>query len=210
MKKVIVLATLLGGMVFAVPAFAQGELVPFERPTFTGFTATALVGVDVVRADDGTDSESENGVAYGGAVGYDLGLGHFVFGVEAELADSSTETTETSVITAGDSFTLKADRDIYVGARAGVRAGSNVLLYVKGGYTNARIKAVYTSGATTVSASDELDGFRVGAGGEVAFGKVFGRLEYRYSDYGEFSFQGTPTGVSVTRHQVLAGIGYRF
>src|SRR6185369_17989116 len=107
MKKVIVLATLLGGMVFAVPAFAQGELVPFERPTFTGFTATALVGVDVVRADDGTDSESENGAAYGGAVGYDLGLGHFVFGVEAELADSSTETTETSVITAGDSFTLK-------------------------------------------------------------------------------------------------------
>lgn len=205
MKKGIFLSAALCGFMFSAPAFAQDE-----SANFFGFSATALVGLDVVQIDDGTDSESESGVAYGVALGYDYNAGSVVIGVEAELADSSTERTDTDVLALGDSFSLKADRDIYVGARVGVPVSSNTLLYVKGGYTNARVKGVYTSGATTISASDELDGFRVGAGAEMAFGKVFGRVEYRYSDYGEFSFQGTPTGLNVNRHQIIAGIGYRF
>lgn len=196
-------------MVFAAPALAQGELVPFERSNFTGFSVVALSGLDTVRGDDGTDSTSESGVAYGAAIGYDHDLGNVVIGVEAELADSSTEFTASDVLTVGDSLSVKADRDIYVGARAGVHIGSNAILYAKGGYTNARFKAVYTSGGT-LSGSSELDGFRVGAGAEVAFGRAFGRLEYRYSDYGELSLLGTPTGVNVNRHQVIGGIGYRF
>ena len=194
MKKTIAIAILAAGT-FAAPVLAQ------DTESKSGFYAGALVGYDSVRLSDGTDSESKGDVVYGGVLGYDFDLGQAVLGVEAELSDSGVSVSETDVVATGDSLTLSADRDIYVGIRAGAKVGSNVLLYAKGGYVNGRIKAHYQSGATVVNDGQNMDGFRLGAGLEYSFGKFALRGEYRYSDYGQVNWSGFATGISATRHQ---------
>jgi outer membrane immunogenic protein len=92
------------------------------------------------------------------------------------------------------------------------------LLYVKGGYTNARYGVLGSDGTTTLDQRIDLDGYRVGGGLEYAFSpKTFGRIEYRYSHYGkgEFDFGGqTPDSsrfnVDTDRHQIAVTYGLRF
>ncbi|MBL7598920.1 porin family protein, partial [Escherichia coli] len=104
---------------------------------------------------------------------------------------------DTSVLVAGDRARISTGRDLYVGARVGFTVGGNALIYAKGGYTNGRI----TGETGNVRVSDNLDGFRLGAGVEHAFGqRLYGKVEYRYSNYSQ----------DVERHQVLAGLGVRF
>ena len=108
-------------------------------------------------------------------------------------------------------------RDLYVGARAGILADPQTLVYVKGGYTNAKLNLQANDGTTSLDRSYELDGFRVGAGVERAFTpNTFGKLEYRYSNYSSADF-GTDNSVLVDdfrvdtdRHQVAVSVGYRF
>lgn len=183
-----------------MPAFAQ------TSDNFSGFKATALVGFDRVNLQADGESEGRSGFAYGGALGYDRDLGRVVVGAEAEIMGATTKYRE-----AGVNGTLKAGRDLYVGARLGGYMGENVLFYVKGGYTNARATIEGTVSGITASVSDNLDGWRIGAGADIALpGKLYGRLEYRYSAYNNIKFQGIATDLDMKRHQVLAGVGYRF
>lgn len=200
MNKLVVASALALSVAVTSPAFAQ-------ETNFSGFTATALAGLDVVVAGDDEDSEGEAGIAYGGAIGYDLNLGSVVIGAEAELMGASTKRRENDGV---DFAELKMGRDIYVGARIGAPVTENVLVYAKAGYTNAKLKLTAGDNTGSLSVSDEVDGFRLGAGVEVAMNKLFGRLEYRYSDYGNVVFQGLDTETQAKRHQVLVGIGYRF
>lgn len=163
----------------ATPAFAQDS-------SFQGPRAEVIGGWDRVQGN----GESASGFAYGGAIGYDLQRGGVVFGVDAETTGSTAKSTDAGV-------TLKAGRDLYAGVRAGVVVAPNTLLYAKGGYTNGRV----IGEAGNVRVSDNLDGFRLGAGVERKFGERFyGKVEYRYSNYSQ----------DVERHQVLAGLGVRF
>jgi outer membrane immunogenic protein len=79
------------------------------------------------------------------------------------------------------------------------------LAYVKGGYTNARVSAKARLSGVNYSASENLDGWRLGGGAEAALRRFRVRLEYRYSDYGQFIYQGVQTGLKVRRHQVVLG-----
>ncbi|MXP09931.1 outer membrane protein [Pseudoblastomonas halimionae] len=205
MKTYISLAAVAAALV-ATPSLAQDA-----TETFTGPYVAATVGIDSLGADDGTDRTSEEGVVYGGVIGYDYALSGAVLGAEAELTGSSVDVGDTDVIAAGDELTLGAGRDIYVGARAGVLVGGNGLLYVKGGYTNQKLNLDYTAGATSFSESSDLDGYRLGAGGEFRLSNnLTARVEYRYSNYGDFEVAGTSTGVDLDRHQGVATIAYRF
>jgi outer membrane immunogenic protein len=161
----------------ATPAFAQDE----AEDTFTGARVDAVAGWDNV----GSDGESESGFLYGGSFGYDLQRGKAVFGVEGEVTGSTTEDCSAGAcVTAG--------RDLYAGARVGVVAAPSTLIYAKGGYTNAR--------AEIGGFGENFDGFRIGAGVEQSFGKFYGKIEYRYSNY----------ELDLERHQVVAGLGVRF
>lgn len=155
----------------ATPAFAQDG-------SFTGPRAEVVAGWDHV----GGLGDGESGFAYGGAIGYDKQLGKVVIGADAEITGSTTEETGVS-----------AGRDLYAGARLGVVAPGSILVYGKGGYTNARVSFAGTG--------ENYDGYRLGAGVERNFGKFYGKIEYRYSRYEE---------VDLNRDQVVAGIGYRF
>jgi outer membrane immunogenic protein len=201
---------------FAAPAMAQD--------TPSGFRAGVVGGLDIVRpgstedSDVDGDDQSIEGLQYGIEAGYDIPLGGVVLGVEAELSDSTgktrTETTDPNFFGYGE---VGTGRDIYVGARLGVPVGTGTLLYAKGGYTNARLNVVADNGTDTLDENFELDGWRLGAGVEKSIGtNTYAKVEYRYSNYTDADFQfanGATTDtfeVDTDRHQIVAGVGFRF
>lgn len=205
MKPIISTAALAAALA-ATPSLAQDR-----TELFTGPYAAATVGIDSLVVDDGTDSESEEGVVYGAILGYDFATANAVFGVEAELSESSIGIDDTNVLVAGDNASFGAGRDIYVGARAGIFASDSGILYVKGGYTNQKFDLDYTAPGISLEDSSNAEGFRVGAGGEFRLAdNLTARVEYRYSNYGELEFNGAALGVDLERHQGMATVAYRF
>lgn len=197
MKKFLVAAALAASV--SVPAIAQ-DAVPFSGPYVAG-----MVGYDRVELGaTGVGSGHDDGLLYGGIIGYDINLGGAVFGIEGEYADSQTKYSADDVLIAGDSARLSAGRDLYAGIRIGGEVAPNVMLYGKGGYTNAKGKLRYDDGVDAFTASDELEGYRLGAGVETTMNGLLGRVEYRYSSYGKYE------GIDVERHQVALIVGYRF
>lgn len=192
MKKFLI-AT-LAATVLAGPALAQ------EAAPFTGLRVEGLVGYDKLKGNGG----GRDGIAYGGAAGYDFQLGSAVAGVEGEYLDSDTKGCETAFLTANDTICASGKRDLYVGGRLGFAATPSTLLYAKAGYTNAKVRVNYTDPTTPANSfrvSDELDGVRVGAGVEQKLGtNLYAKAEYRYSNY----------EAGIERHQVLGGLGFRF
>ena len=53
-------------------------------------------------------------------------------------------------------------------------------------------------------------GFRVSLGFEGGSKNVFGRIEMRYQDLGDYTVFTIPTGFARTNTQIVAGIGVRF
>jgi len=185
MKKIALAA--LAGAAFAMPAAAH---------------AAAYVQVQSGLDSVSVGGESDEGVAYGVAAGYEFPIGDAMFvGVEASFDDSSTKECATNVLVLGDRGCLKTGRDLSAVLRLGAQMGEKSQVYVLGGYTNARIKATYDDGVNSGSLSDNGDGFRLGAGFKHNFGEqFFGKLEYRYSNYED----------DVSRHNALVAIGLNF
>ncbi|WP_340586272.1 porin family protein [Erythrobacter alti] len=187
-------------LVIVTPAYAQDDQ-PFNGP-WVGATA----GYDTFSSGGDEDDSSEDGIAYGIALGYDVNLGNVVVGVEAELSDSSVSASAADVLETGDLLTLSAGRDIYAGVRVGVPVTESLMVYAKGGYSNQRFTATYSMDDLVEAESGNTDGWRVGGGIEYDLGQPFARLEYRYSDYGSFS----DTDFETSRHQVMLTAGLRF
>ena len=124
MRKLLIGAALLS-TALATPAFAQ-EAAPFTGPHIEG-----LVGYDDV-------SEAKGDLMYGVSAGYDFQLGGVIAGIEGEFADSDVKGSANDLISTGDSYSLNTDRDLYVGARFGFAVTPSTMIYVKGGYTNAK------------------------------------------------------------------------
>ena len=151
--------------------------------------------------------------------GYDVDLGGVVLGAEAELSDSTAKTRFHQGELENFGYgRVKAGRDIYVGARVGAKVAPSTLLYVKGGYTNAQLKADANYDDIDYGTKFKLDGWRVGAGVEQAIGQsAFAKIEYRYSKYEKAKFDfgdGGPDShkfdVDTDRHQIVVGAGVRF
>jgi len=175
-KKIVLLAGLSIAAIAATPAAAQDT----QTAAPTGGRVEALVGYDIVSFA----GESEGGILYGIGAGYDFAIGNSAaLGVDVEASDSTT-----------DYFDLSTGRDLYAGVRATFAVSPTANLYVKGGYTNARLKLEGFGG-------ENGDGFRLGAGAQFSIGgKAYVGGEYRYSNY-ESDF---------SRHQFAATIGTRF
>ena len=174
MTRITLFAAAAAAIAFATPAMAQNATAP------AGFRVEGLVGYD----RPGVDGFHSSGVLFGIGAGYDFALGNAVsLGVDAEATDS---TAKKSGVSTG--------RDLYAGGRVNFALSPTANLYVKGGYTNARFKESGFGGAN-------FDGFRLGAGGQVAVsGKAYVGAEYRYSNY----------EAGLDRHQVALTLGTRF
>ena len=109
---------------------------------------------------------------YGAEVGYDVAVGNAVLGITGEVQDNKD-----------------IKRELALTGRAGARVGSNALLYVTGGYSNIR------------AYGENIDGVRVGLGGELAIGSnAFAKVEQRYGNY----------QYGIELYQSLLGFGFRF
>ena len=207
-------------LVAAAPAAAQDVPAATVR---TGVRVEGRVGWDRpvfdVKASDGTESlegsAGKSGVVYAGEIGYDALLGGTtVIGAYAGIEGSSVE--ECAEVYGDDEACIGAGRNITVGVRAGALFGSSGLAYLKGGYSNGALTAEYRDPAAPGDNFDEqgeLDGFHLGAGAELGFGRnVYGKLEYVYSNYGDYEYDDGTAAASlgIDRHQVVAGVGFRF
>ena len=212
-------ALLLAGTAIAVATPAAAQQV---NPTFTGPRVEGLIGYDNLGAGDTGDIENDDqsidGLLYGVNAGFDFAFGGAVVGAEAEYTDSTgkveTNTSDPDFFGFGR---VQAERDLYVGLRAGVLVRPTTLVYLKGGYTNAKLGAIGRDGETELAGNFKLDGYRVGVGAEQALGpKSFAKLEYRYSNYSnaEFSLNDRfivgELNADADRHQIVAGVGVRF
>jgi outer membrane immunogenic protein len=181
------LASLAALVAVATPASAEG------------FRAEIHGGWDHVRAN----GEGESGLVYGIGAGYDVAIAPKVeLGLDLSADLSSVDECETSVVVTADRACLDAGRDLAAAVRLGYKVGPRGTVYALAGYTNARFRFDYTTPAgVTTRVSDNLDGFRLGAGYQHAFGdKAYAKVEYRYSNYEN----------DVSRHQMLLGIGLNF
>jgi outer membrane immunogenic protein len=198
MRSVAFPLALLAGVAAASPAFAQAD-APFTGPRIEG-----LVGWDHPVTNPGHD----DAVTYGVAAGYDMQMGGALVGIEAEAMDSDAKSCVGAQTAVDPRLCLKAGRDLYIGGRVGTVVGGRALLYAKAGYTNAAMNVNYQPlTGSNFSDRQELSGWRVGAGGELNFGRMtYVKAEYRYSKYE------TLDGFDVrpSRHQVVAGVGVRF
>jgi outer membrane immunogenic protein len=124
-------------------------------------------------ADDVINGVDTTDVAYGLGAGFDAELyKNIVVGVEANVDNVFDR------------------RNVGASARLGYVVADTVLVYGKVGYSNWK--------QTTTA---ELEGLRLGGGLEAKlFGPVYGKVEYRYTD-----FNG-----NVGQHGGLVGIGLRF
>ena len=220
MKKITTLLFAGSALALSTPAFAQDD------SNFDGLRLEAVGGFDSVKAGSSVDDDvnedndqSMEGITYGVAAGYDIDLGTIVIGPEAEYSWSEAKTEFEDGDFEGFGFgQVSADRDLYLGARIGAKLSPQTLLYAKGGYTNAKLNILSNDGVTEFDEDYDLDGFRVGAGAEYAMNEnLFLKLEYRYSNYqeAEVDFEGSlPDSerfdVDLDRHQVMAGVGFRF
>ena len=222
MKKTVALIATGSLIALASPSFAQSN----DDRVFDGPRIGVVGGFDSVRAgssvdDDGNENNDQSieGIAYGGEIGYDVDTGSAVFGVEGEFSGSTADTDFDNGDFEGFGFgNVSANRDLYVGVRAGFKATPNTLLYAKGGYTNAKFDIRSNDGTREFVNDIDTDGYRIGAGVEHAMSSgVYIKGEYRYSNYSraEIDMEGTlPDSdrfdIDTDRHQVMASVGYRF
>jgi outer membrane immunogenic protein len=219
MKKGLALIAAVSALAVSAPAYAQDA-------TFTGPWVAGLIGYDNSRAgsdvdDDTTDDDFDDGIGgvnYGIGVGYDFDMGGVVLGVEGEWMESEADTRYDRTPDVGLGIdNLSTGRDLYAGVRVGARLGTNAMAYAKGGYTNGRYNVLAGDGVTDTRTNINLDGWRVGAGVEVAIASnAFVKAEYRYSNYTNGEVK-APNGlesddfdVDVDRHQGVIGVGLRF
>lgn len=156
---------------FAAVGLLAAASAPAVAADFTGPRVGATIGL----ADD--DFGGSDAFTYGVNAGYDFDLGRgLIAGATAEWQDSGED---------------GLGRDLSIVGRLGGKVSDNVMLYGLAGYSNLGIE----------NTDIELDGFRVGAGVEVAVtDHVYGQVEYRYTNY----------ELDAEAHQMLLGIGYRF
>jgi outer membrane immunogenic protein len=191
----------VGGAFLATPALAA----PFDGPYVGAQVGWQSEKMTDVKSSFGTIpvNDRKDSITGGVFVGYDATInGRFVVGAEAGLDLASDDEVQASA--AGANYSIEPRYSFDVTARAGYLVDPKTLLYVRGGYTNARTHATVVSATAIGSGSRSQSGWLAGAGVERQVAQnVTARFEYRYSKFGEGDGKDD-------RHRVLAGLAYRF
>jgi outer membrane immunogenic protein len=200
-----------------------------------GFIATSLSAFGAHESDlgdagffgtieAGFDWQLGSSIVLGAVANYDFGktkMDNESFAVVETCAILLCSVSEGSFATQwkiGDSWA--------VGARVGFLAMDDALIYVLGGYTQAKVKAAASlegeeGSFTSLSDSSWEDGWFVGGGIEALLtDHISVKAEYRYNDYGtieleeSFADEIVQTEISqegdITVHSVRAVLSYRF
>ena len=184
-----------------VPA-APMEVPPLN--TWSGPYAGVTVGYGFggeTEIEDGVSTTVEtDGFNAGGFVGYNYQVGNVVVGAEGDLGYSWAD---------GENgpYTSESGVEGSLRARLGYAVSPNILLYATAGGAGKQLEVTDTVGGATDD--NTMLGWTAGAGADVMVTEqVFGRVEYRYTDFGNEDF-GTAE-VSDKDHRVLFGLGVKF
>lgn len=208
------LAAGLVALLGAVPAYAADVVyeeppapaAPLETPpvnTWSGPYAGVSLGYGFSgrTRTPGVDINT-SGFVGGAFAGYNFQNGMFVYGGEADLNWANLSGDNAGV----DS---KSSLDASLRARMGVAVTDDVLVYGTAGGAAQSLKISDVAG----SDRNTLVGWTAGAGVDVKMTEnVFGRIEYRYTDFGSRTFN-TGSGdqsVSSSDNRVTFGIGMKF
>ena len=192
MKKLVAFIAFTAVVATSAPAAAQ-QAAP------AGARVEALVGYDAFRVDlndYGIDEKlKDNDLFYGVGAGYDFAVSPGMSaGVDVEYSSSNNKADFDD---GEENAEFRTGRDLYAGARINFPISQAANLYVKGGYTNLKLKGEIDG----IDDSVNLDGARIGAGGDFSLnGPLYVGGEYRFSNYEN----------DVTRHQFAVKVGTRF
>ncbi|MEQ8401705.1 MAG: outer membrane beta-barrel protein [Roseitalea porphyridii] len=182
------------------PVSAPTTFAP--APTWSGFYAGAFGGYNFGTFNSSIGDIDGDGIAGGGFAGINFQNGAFVYGAEADLGYSGAE---------GSLGGATAEQGTFGSLRARLGyAFDPFMIYGTAGA--AATQAEVTAGG--VSDQNTHLGWTVGAGAEALLTEnVFGRLEYRYTDYEDKNFNlggGTVVSSGFQENSVRAGIGVKF
>jgi outer membrane immunogenic protein len=159
------------------------------------------------RVSDSAGTIDTDGFVGGAFGGFQMQNGMFVYGVEGDVNYSD-------VRGGGDLATpgvaARSTIDGSIRARAGVAVTNDVLVYGTAGGAAERQRLTDSVGNRDTNV---MLGYTVGAGVDAKLtDQVFGRVEYRYTDYGskDFDLGGTTINADSSNHRVTAGIGIKF
>ncbi|WP_297107701.1 outer membrane protein [uncultured Devosia sp.] len=157
----------------------------------------------------GQVNNNSAGWALGAQAGYNMDMGGFVIGGEADLQWASIGHSEPI---AGGTFEAKTDFFGTARGRAGVTIGQ-VMPYATGGLAFGRGVAQESTGVVTSQTANHI-GWTAGLGLEAqATSDISIKAEYLYVDLGSQAYAGLPTGNRDIAHRfslVRAGINYKF
>ena len=204
MKKILVAAAFVVGSstaVFAADMIEQQAAAPaftWAGPYFGIDGGAGWLNGDF-SAGGGSLSEDFNGGILGGFVGYNWQLDNsIVLGVEGNVEYNWNDKDFLGA-------NIGTDWSGAVRARVGY-AFDNALLYGAAGWTATR---GFVDAAGFDKETKTFNGYTVGAGLDYAFtNNVFGRVEYRYNDYGSKDILGFD--VDLDQHVVKVGLGVKF
>ena len=201
-----------------VPAFAADAVmepppapaVPMEEPpvnTWSGPYAGVTLGYGFsgeteAEAVAGSNTIGTDGFLLGGFAGYNYQVGNMVAGAEADIGYSWEE---------GENAGLTSESGVEgsLRARLGYVVSPNILLYATAG---GAAKDLELSGGG-FSDNNTMLGWTAGAGADVMVTEnIFGRVEYRYTDFGSdtFTTAGGSADVDDKDHRVTFGLGMKF
>ncbi|MFN3945744.1 MAG: outer membrane protein [Allosphingosinicella sp.] len=212
-----------------VPAPALLSAVPVHAAPFAGPRAELRAGWDrtefrhnfLVEDDVRSANAGDSRIGYGGELGFDAGVGGPLrLGLYAGIGGGKASACGS--LAGEDELCVRSGRTLSFGARAGVAAGQSAFFYAKGGYSVRRLAAEY-------EASDELEaesdadrvhrvrgsrgGHEVGLGFEFAIGGgAYSKAEYLFSEQRRLRVADERLSFETRqhRHQIVAGIGFRF
>ncbi len=179
------------------------EIVYNPAPVFswTGGYLGGIVGYGWGNAKSGGKSWGADGFVGGVYGGYNFQTtSNFVLGLETDITGTGMSAKKSGV-------TVSDYWNGTIRARAGI-AFDRFLAYGTGGLALGDIK-VKIPGSSDTSLRT---GYTVGAGVEAALtDTVIGRLEYRYTDFGNYKYATTPkTKASFSSNQIMVGVGVKF
>lgn len=158
----------------------------------------------------GDDDNNSNGWLVGGQAGYNLDMGGFVIGGEADLQWSSIGYEEDAA--GGGTFSARTDMFGTLRARAGVPIGQ-VMPYGTVGVAYGRGSAKIEDGITSSQSANHF-GWTAGVGLEAqATSNLSLKAEYLYVDLGSQAYDGLPGGnrdIAQRFGVIRAGVNYKF
>jgi outer membrane immunogenic protein len=203
------LALLGAGPAYAADTVSEeppAPAAPMEEPPLASW-AGPYAGATLGYAFSGTTTPATGDVDVDGFLGgvfagYNLQNGLFVYGIEGDVGYSGVK---------GDNgiTETKSGFEGSLRGRMGVAVTNDILLYGTAGGAAQRLEVSDPAGDD----SNALLGWTAGAGVDVKVTEnVFGRVEYRYTDFGsgDFNTGSGPQSVDSKENKVTFGIGMKF